>query len=82
MCGVKDDMTFLNNYKAKSARLTLLAGTIPPCLGEGQALEWLFLENNQLSGPFPARFGHNMTALTWFQASGNYFTGEVWQQWW
>ena len=71
-----------NTYEAKSVRLSLLAGTIPPCLGEGKALKWLFLENNQLSGPIPARFGHNLTALTRFQASGNNFTGELRQECW
>ena len=53
-----------------------MSGEIPPELGSLANLEWLRLNNNQLTGEIPAELGR-LTNLTVLYLSGNQLTGCV-----
>ena len=53
-----------------------MSGEIPPEVGSLANLEWLRLNNNQLTGTIPAELGR-LTNLTVLHLSGNQLTGCV-----
>ena len=54
-----------------------LSGTLPTGLGMASNLEWLELENNQLSGSLPAAVFSGLRSLTTLYLRGNDLSGEV-----
>ena len=53
-----------------------LKGSVPPTLGDLDALEWLYLNGNELTGPIPAELG-SLTKLKSLWLSANALTGTI-----